>query len=613
MITEKAITSKVYWKDYLDSLDIETNIDSVCHNCRKNQIRKNGKITVQCNGILKLNDVLSEEEKLQLSEDELILLKKEISPYVWAKETFKKEDGSPLIVDRFYQEAMIGCTAKRKVLRAGRRLGKSFSMAISITESILRNSNYRVLVVTPFDVQAEEIFNLIKQFLKNVNGVTYPEIVERAVSSPTHFIQLKNGSRVRGFTTGSSGAGAVRGQGADEIFIDEIDYMSAKDFNSIMAILADAPDTKLTVASTPDGEKMLYKLHNTPTYKEFHYPTFLLPHYNDDLDQDLRDTTDDIGYVQEFMAEFGSSRSSVFQKIFINKAISNPLTIFEEDVISDRSNFILALGCDWNHENIGTRICITAMDKRTKAISPISLHNVSKEGWTQTLAMEKIIELNRQFVPDHIYVDEGFGYAQIEMLKKFAIDKYGKVSHNDPDLRLANIIGVNFSSTVKIEDPKTGEERSKMLKQYMVENAVTMFEENVVALDIERDKILEEELIGYHEKNRTPNGRIVYAASNSKVGDHNLDAFMLSLYAIHMEYSDLFASRGMLATAIALSPVAGPSEPSGRAKLIEGGTVSYFSDPVRGVHYRSETTNGNSRRPVRGGRTRSLTNSRMGF
>ena len=612
-MTDRVITSAIHWKDYLDAANIERDIDSVCKNCKKEQIRKNGKITITCSGMLSVDDVLSKEEVAMLPLDEVEMLEKEVNRYKWAKDTFVKDDGRALIGDRFYQEMMIRCSAKRKVLRCGRRVGKSFSMAVMITEALLRNEDYRILVVTPFEVQAEEIFNLVKQLLNNVKGIAVSDIIERSVSSPTHFIKLKNGSRVRGFTTGSSGAGSVRGQGADEIFIDEIDYMTEKDFNSIMAILADAPDTKLTVASTPDGEKMLYKLSRTVTYKEFHFPTFVLPHYNDELDRDLRDTTDDIGYVQEFMAEFGSSRSSVFQKIFIKRALNLATKIYIEDVMEDRKRYALALGCDWNHENIGTKICISAMDRRTHIISPVVFESVSKEGWTQTSAMDKIIELNRLYVPEHIYVDEGFGYAQIEMLKKFAISKYGKTELSDPDLKLANIIGVNFSSSVKIRDPKTNEEKNRFIKQYMVENAVSFFEEGLISLDLERDKTLEDELTGYIEKSRTPSGRIVYAASNPKIGDHNLDAFMLSLYALHMEYSDLFRDKGMPAVAVVLS---GPEkiEVQSRSSTLTGNKdLAYFSEPVKRLHYRTTSFEGETQRPYRGGRTKSLVSNRWTF
>lgn len=844
-------TSKIYWKDYLDSLNIEKDIHNVCHKCRLDQIKEYGKITIECSGMTSVKDIIPEDQISKISESEMEEFENIVNPYKWAIDTFVKQSGEPLVKNRYYQESLVNCSAKRKVYRCGRRIGKaldintpiptpngfkkmkdisdldyvfdengkptkvkwsgdimydrpcysisfsdgssviadeehewainkyhsgntenyssynaktadiftdlkdnnnrfkyfifstgiveyeekklpidpyffgrsiynnssvlpvekipdeykfssysqrlsllrgimdigglyiengvvsyendnkvllydiksvieslgmicsayttentfgftvspniniflekyndktiefnkcdtqkrryitkvekvdsipvkcisvesesslylfgenynithnSYSMAISIVEAVLRNEEYRVLVVTPYDVQAEEIFNLVKQLLSNVKGVDSSEIIDRAVSSPTHFIRLKNGSRIRGFTTGPSGAGSVRGQGADEIFLDEVDYMSEKDFNAILAILADAPETKITVASTPDGEKMLHKLSKNPRYKTFHFPTFVLPHYTDELDQDLRDGTDEIGYIQEYMAEFGASRLSVFQKMFINRAMESEGIFYSEDVLSNRERYILALGCDWNHENVGTKICVVAYDKITEKVTPILTDSVAKEGWTQTSAMDKIISINRLYVPDYIYVDEGFGYAQIEMLKRFAIEKYGKTNLDDPDLRLANIIGVNFSSSVKIKDPKTNEEKSKFLKQYMVENATSMFENNNIVLNKDRDKKLEEELTAYIEKSRTPTGRIIYAASSNKIGDHNLDAFMIGLYAIHAENSVLFKNKGMQLTLVSLSQKGNTTEDQGkRPSITNNKELAYFS------------------------------------
>jgi hypothetical protein len=223
--------------------------------------------------------------------------------------------------------------------------------------------------------------------------------------------------------------------------------------------------------------------------------------------------------------------------------------------------------------------------------------------------MDKIIELNRIFVPEFIYVDEGFGYAQIEMLKKFAISKYGKTYLGDPDLRLANIVGVNFSSSVKIVDPKTNQEKNRFIKQYMVENAVNFFEDGMISLDKDRDSALENELISYIEKSRTPTGRIVYAASNSKIGDHNLDAFMLSLYAIHMEYSDLFKSNGMVASMVKLT---GPEKvvETNRSASTANKDLAYFSEPAKRLSYNRTSFDSGTHMPSRGGRTRNLISSR---
>ena len=158
-----------------------------------------------------------------------------------------------------------------------------------------------------------------------------------------------------------------KGQPANLIYIDEVDYLGQKDFNSILAILLDKPDTELWVTSTPDGEKQLYRLSQDKAYKEFHFPSFVLPHYNDDIDNDLRSQSDDMGYVQEVMAEFGTSRAGVFQKYFID--LCSKLSINNTDqasVLANRRNYIITMGCDWNHEGIGTRIVALAYDRINK-------------------------------------------------------------------------------------------------------------------------------------------------------------------------------------------------------------------------------------------------------
>jgi hypothetical protein len=82
-------------------------------------------------------------------------------------------------------------------------------------------------VVAPYDAQAEEIYVKAKQILNNLNE-PYDEIVESAKESPNYQIKLRNGSRLRCFTAGSSGAAQVRGQPANLIYIDEVDYLGQK-------------------------------------------------------------------------------------------------------------------------------------------------------------------------------------------------------------------------------------------------------------------------------------------------------------------------------------------------------------------------------------------------
>lgn len=92
-----------------------------------------------------------------------------------------------------------------------------------------------------------------------------------------------------------------------------------------------------------------------------------------------------------------------------------------------------------------------------------------KRGMDSSCSGWKIKELNRQYIPDFIFVDEGFGEANVQQLKLVALDSYGKLPKDHPDLRLANVQPVNFSSTLDLVDVVTGEIRKKYYKNFMVE------------------------------------------------------------------------------------------------------------------------------------------------
>lgn len=541
---ENTNLSEIPWRDYLGRKAYNKDINQMCSMCIKDQISKHGHITIKCDGLLSGKAKIPEQFMHHFSEEEMDIVEQSINPYYWAEKNIDIKNENPstkLFMPRWYQEQFLRCSARRKTIRAGRRIGKSQGITMGLLHKMLTTEKYYVLVVAPYDAQAEEIYVKAKQILNNLNE-PYDEIVESAKESPNYQIKLRNGSRLRCFTAGSSGAAQVRGQPANLIYIDEVDYLGQKDFNSILAILLDKPDTELWVTSTPDGEKQLYRLSQDKAYKEFHFPSFVLPHYNDDIDNDLRSQSDDMGYVQEVMAEFGTSRAGVFQKYFID--LCSKLSINNTDqasVIANRRNYIITMGCDWNHEGIGTRIVALAYDRVNKLFFIVDKATVSKEGWTQTAAMEKIIELNRKYVFDKVYVDRGFGYTQVETLKSFAIAQFGKLPKGHPDLMLAEIVGVDFSSKIEVQDPYTNQMVKKDVKPFMVSILNKVIEKVAIKFDEKFDLAIIAQLKGYEEK-RSASGKPTYFASSATVGDHDLDALLLAMFAFNVEYDEIFSA-----------------------------------------------------------------------
>lgn len=535
--------AEIPWRQYLESKNYNHDINEMCRLCIQEQKAKSGGITIACKGLASKSQYIKPEEEHNFTEEDMDLMEQAANPYHWAEKNIDVEkigDPKRLFIPRWYQNQISSCSAARKVIRCGRRAGKSYSLALNILHKVLTNKNYWVLIVTPYEVQSEEIINLILQFLFNINPEfgTYDDLVDSYKQSPNRTINFANGSRIKAFTTGSAGAASIRGQRADLIVIDEIDYITAKDFNSIIAILADKPHTELWTASTPDGEKQLYKLSKNKRYKEFHFPSFVLPHYNDELDSEFREATDETGFVQEIIAEFGTSKHGVFQKYYVDACTSLQYNVTAEMVMAQRNEWIVTMGCDWNHDKIGTRIVVLAFNKRDRVFVIAEKATVSKEGWTQTTAMQKIIDLNRKWNFEHLYVDRGYGSTQIEILTKYGFDNFGILPVGHPDLKLSELRGIDFNSNVEIPDPYTGNPIKKHMKPFMVNNLNKIIEKKMIKFDVKIDAKLIEQLKGYEEK-RGVTGRPTYKASSETVGDHDLDALMLAALAFNLEYSDL--------------------------------------------------------------------------
>ena len=436
------------WREYLKHKNYDTDIGNMCKNCQREQIRKYGEITIKCSGPKDIS-VLDQNIVANMNSDELDEIKQAMSPVYWAEKNIDVNQQDPtkrLYVNRWYQSMQITCSASKKAIRCGRRSGKSYGLGIDIANRLVQNSNYQILVVTPFLSQAKELTNVVKKILRSLGDTigTWDDLVERSVTSPYQEIQMKNGSTFKAFTAGNDNANAVRGQGAHLIIIDEADFLTQEAFDSITAILMDKPNTEIICTSTPMGEGLLYKFANSKDYKEFHFPSFCIPHYNDDMDKEFRNSLSMMAYIQEIMAEFGLSDNSVFDTDLVNRSTLIGTSESLHNVITNRNRYIVSLGCDWNADKVGTRICVIAYDKIEHKVIIANLSNVRREGWTQVAAIDKIVELNRLYTPDYIYVDEGFGEANVQQLKLIAVNLFGKVPADHPDLKLRDVVPVNF-------------------------------------------------------------------------------------------------------------------------------------------------------------------------
>lgn len=410
-------------------------------------------------------------------------------------------------------------------------------MALMMVQEMLLTEKYRVLVISPYAVQTAEV---IKTFIDLCSRLPENPIKSKK-QTPAWEINFHNGSILMGFTAATN-ADSVRGQTADRIVLDEVDDIPEAAIVSVMAIKMSVPNVKVWRSGTPKGERNLHRAEQDPMNKCFHYPSYVIPHYDDKMDVSLRaEMGDGIGYVQEVMAELGIASNSVFQSMFLVRAQNKIKFVTALDILSDRSRYIVTLGVDWNHDQVGSRLIALAYDKENPQFFIIDKEAVAIEGFTQHAAQDRIITLNRKYSFDHIFVDKGFGTTQIANIKQFAMAQVGTVPKGHPDLKLLDITPIDFGSVTEVTDPITGEVHKTPTKQMAVLNTVEILEKDLLTLHSKEDHAIILQFKNYIEKSRN-RGRIVYGYLSKKIGDHDLDAIMIALFGMKKTYSSLFIS-----------------------------------------------------------------------
>lgn len=548
-------------------------LDDACKECIYSQIEKykavlhmdgtplGNRFTVPCEGIPKdyiKPAVLKQlQDNLGLSEDseEIKHMKSLRDPVAWARANCIKDDSTPWVA-RDYQEVMLRCTSRRAVFRCGRRSGKSDALAAYCLFAAMMKPFYardretgkilydrdgapvqkplQILIVTPRQTHADNLMAKIKGFIDRNQVLS--DSIESYVKSPYYRVEFKNGSKIICITsgTGTSGSGvAVRSFDADILILDEANYLGAADLKAIMAILSTSASTILRASSTPIGAQDFFWewCENNAQYKAFHYPTFVVPDWEEMRLSVYSDVETEDDFLHEYMAVFSPPEHGVFRPDLVRLALD--AYVYED--CKPRFGCIYSVGVDWN-SNAGTEIFVIEYDTVHNAFKAVEAINVPKSEWTQLNALNHIINMVKKWNPAVVCVDEGAGSTQVELLKRYSIER-GK---NHPATRklYQNLIAYNFSSSIEVADPVNGEISKKPAKPFLVQNAVRRFEEENIKI-CKHDDTLQKQLLAYIVKKYSANGRPVYAAEPESTGDHRLDAFMLSLVGLRLKFGNL--------------------------------------------------------------------------
>ena len=442
---------------------------------------------------------------------------------------------------RVYQILILRDPSLRKVLRAGRRLGKTFSMAIQLLHYSYTNKDGRSLVVAPMKTQVELIYQEILRIAQK-NEVVMNSIT-RKVTSPQFMIQFSNGSTIRFFTSGMRSGGksdVARGQEAHLIILDEMDYMHSGDLDALYAMLQktaeDQPDKVLMGASTPTGRReRFWEWCRSERFQEFWFPSYCNPFCSKEQEEEFREQYSSSGYRHEIEADWGEDSEGVYPRKFVDLAFVDPGWDYIPEITSARS--FHTIGVDWDKYGAGTNIVVCEVcsdnyeDPQARGkVRVCYREEIGKSEYTLTKAVDRIIELNQIFNPRHIYVDRGFGEVQVELLTKYGVENPGSKLRE-------RVKGIGFGESIDVRDPYTKLMTKKEMKPYMVDNLRQFLENEKIVFPADDDQLYME-LISYVVVRMTSTGRPVFEAGGSAM-DHAHDALMLALLAIEQNYGDL--------------------------------------------------------------------------
>ena len=211
------------------------------------------------------------------------------------------------------QARFLESTAKRKVILAGRRGGKTTGMTLIAIPAALEGR--RVLEAAPTAEQTTA-------FWDRVRHVCAPLIDSGAARKweDTRLIEFVSGGRIRCKT--AYDADTLRGDYADLLLLDEFSLMQPDAWGEVGAPMLLDNDGDAVFAFTPKAKNHAYLLYNRARANDgdgrwaaFHFTSLENPYLSPAA---LRDITADMtadAYRQEILAEFVDTSGAVFRNV----------------------------------------------------------------------------------------------------------------------------------------------------------------------------------------------------------------------------------------------------------------------------------------------------------
>jgi hypothetical protein len=208
------------------------------------------------------------------------------------------------------QEEVAASTSRFKVIRAGRRWGKTKLAARTLILKALEKEGMYWWVANTFKNVRRGYREVLRQIPRQLLAKEPPPSTSNEL-----IIQLKNGSIIEFYTAGSPDA--MAGEGVDYVIVDEAALQPEHVWNQIIRpTLMDTGGGAMLI-STPRGRNWFWKLWERGQqpgtgWESWHFTSSDSPYLADDELEDIRDSLPERLYRQEILAEFLTLADTIF-------------------------------------------------------------------------------------------------------------------------------------------------------------------------------------------------------------------------------------------------------------------------------------------------------------
>lgn len=224
------------------------------------------------------------------------------------------------------QKNVVRSKARFKIVRAGRRSGKSSLQVEDMSYTAVKEKDSPVFYIAPTQIQARAIiWEALKAKLALISEVNESRLEMK--------VPTQDGGYSLITVAGWENRENFRGRKAKKIYFDELDTM--KDFfigwqEIFRPALTDLKGESM-FSGTPKKEnpnlKRLEKMAETdPDYEAFHFTTSDNPHIPREEIQKAKDELDYNTFRQEYLAEYVENQGSLFKFTALVDVFSNTIT-----------------------------------------------------------------------------------------------------------------------------------------------------------------------------------------------------------------------------------------------------------------------------------------------